>query len=266
MYPTFHFLNDANRKHPYYVGNHYHDCYEIIYYIEGEGRTTIDGKSFSFRNNTFAITSPGVIHDEKGSVPGIKLIYVDFGVDNEQYILKNGVFSDNDNKEILHLLLKLRDETKNNRLHSDDLINAFLFEMVIKVLRIQNKDYVSPNRTNFDKIETYIKNNCNKRINGKIVANDIGYNYDYFRKAFKKHFHISVNDYIINAKMENALILLNSKKYSINEIATLIGFSSTSHFISLFKAKYKMTPSEYQKLNNLENYKKDHADYEIYDK
>lgn len=266
MNPCFHFLKDSYRKYPYYVGNHYHDCYEIIYYIDGNGHTTIDGKSFDFDNNTFAITSPGVIHDEDGIVPGIRLIYVDFSIDDEQFILKSGVFHDNENKEILKLFLEMSAEAKNNRYHSKELIDALLLNLIIKVIRIQNKDYSSANRTNFDQIETYIKNNCNKHINGKIVADDIGYNYDYFRKAFKNHFNISINDYIINAKMENAIVLLTSKKYGINEIATLIGFSSPSHFISLFKEKYGMTPSAYQKQNNLDNIKKDYADYRIFDK
>ena len=160
----------------------------------------------------------------------------------------------------------MEEEKKGKHFHSDQLIDLLLSSLIVKVLRIQNKEYVPGNRTNYDQIETYIKNNCNKHINGKIVASDTGYNYDYFRKAFKNHFHISVNDYIVNAKMENAVILLNSKKYSISEIATLIGFSSTSHFIALFKEKYGITPLAYQKQNDLENVKKDHADYRIFDK
>ena len=266
MSPSFHFLTESYRKHQYYVGNHYHDCYEIIYYIDGCGKTTIDDKVFDFKQNTFAITSPGIIHNETGSVAGIKLMYMDFSINDERFILKNGVFQDDESKEILKLIVEMRNETKNKMFHSQDLINSLLLTLIIKVLRIQNKDYVSVNRTNFDQIETYIKNNCNKRINGKIVAKDIGYNYDYFRKIFKKHFKISLNDYINNAKMENAIVLLNAKKYSISEISTLIGFSSPSHFISIFKAKYGITPSEYQKQNNLDSYKKDFADYKIFDR
>ena len=265
MSPCFHFLVDSLRKHPYYVGNHYHDCYEIVYYTQGNGSTTIDGNVFNFAPNTFAITSPGVVHDERGVVPGIRLLYVNFDINDKQYILKNGVYNDTEKNEILHLLLEMKHEKNSKQFHSAELLNSLLLSLIIKVLRIQNKDYISSNRTSFDQIETYIKNNCNQRINGKTVAHDVGYNYDYFRKAFKKHFRISVNDYIVNAKMENAIILLNTRKYSIGEIATLLGFSSTSHFISLFKEKYQMTPSMYQEQNNLEKYKKDYADYKVYE-
>lgn len=264
MSTCFHFLTNSYRKYPYYVGYHYHDCYEIIYYIEGKGHTTIDGKSYTFGPNTFAITSPRIIHDENGTVAGIKLMYINFDVDDEKYILKNGLFSDTESKDILKLISEMAVEMKSKQSHSTELINSLLQSLIIKVLRIQNKDYVSSNKNSFDQIETYIKNNCNKHINGKIVANDIGYNYDYFRKAFKKHFHISINEYIVNAKMENAIVLLNAQQYSISEIATLLGFSSTSHFISLFKEKYGITPSTYQKQNNLQNIRKDFADFKIF--
>ncbi|GAB3902510.1 hybrid sensor histidine kinase/response regulator transcription factor [Mucilaginibacter boryungensis] len=56
---------------------------------------------------------------------------------------------------------------------------------------------------------------------------------------------LSVNDFIKSIKMNNAVILLQSKRYTINEIAYMVGFSDRKYFSKEFKKQYGKTPSEF---------------------
>ena len=48
--------------------------------------------------------------------------------------------------------------------------------------------------------------------------------------------------------METAKKLLVENKLNVNEIATNLGYSTSSHFISAFKKKYGVTPKQFAKL------------------
>jgi len=56
---------------------------------------------------------------------------------------------------------------------------------------------------------------------------------------------MSVNEFIKSIKMNNATILLQSKRYTINEIAYMVGFSDRKYFSKEFKKQYGKSPSEF---------------------
>ncbi|WP_025145860.1 hybrid sensor histidine kinase/response regulator transcription factor [Pedobacter jeongneungensis] len=58
---------------------------------------------------------------------------------------------------------------------------------------------------------------------------------------------MSVNDFIKSVRMNKATILLQSKRYTINEIAYMVGFSDRKYFSKEFKKQYGQTPSEFIK-------------------
>lgn len=58
---------------------------------------------------------------------------------------------------------------------------------------------------------------------------------------------MSVNDFIKSVKMNRATTLLQSKRYTINEIAFMLGFSDRKYFSKEFKRLYGKTPSEFVK-------------------
>lgn len=58
---------------------------------------------------------------------------------------------------------------------------------------------------------------------------------------------MSVNDFIKSIKMSNAIILLRSGRYTINEIAYMVGFSDRKYFSKEFKKQYGKTPSDFVK-------------------
>lgn len=67
----------------------------------------------------------------------------------------------------------------------------------------------------------------------------------YLSRRFKSEIGVSVHDYITNLRITKATKLLLDT--SVAQTAASVGFCDSSHFISVFKKKLGMTPSEYLK-------------------
>lgn len=68
----------------------------------------------------------------------------------------------------------------------------------------------------------------------------------YFRKLFKKIHGVSPIQYIIDLKLDFASHLLQSGLYTVGEAAAKSGFSDPKYFSRLFKARFSLSPRQYQ--------------------
>lgn len=74
---------------------------------------------------------------------------------------------------------------------------------------------------------------------------------DYIGKLFKKHYGITVSEYINDSRLRQAADLLEQGDYTINELIEKTGFGTRSNFFRLFKNKYGTTPKEYRIKRNI---------------
>ena len=79
------------------------------------------------------------------------------------------------------------------------------------------------------------------------TAKVCGMSYTHFSRTFKSEFKQTFNEYLLFIKLKEAEKMLLSTDKSITEIAIETGFSSSSHFISLFKKNKDITPKQYRK-------------------
>lgn len=66
------------------------------------------------------------------------------------------------------------------------------------------------------------------------------------KKYFKVAFGTTIHAFVVRCRMEKAKVLLGDG-YNVNELAVLLGYQSTSHFIQVFKTYYGETPSKMMK-------------------
>ena len=64
---------------------------------------------------------------------------------------------------------------------------------------------------------------------------------------FKENMDISPKKYINEMKLEKSRQMSCENKYTISEIALMLGFNSIHYFSRAFTQKYNMAPSEYSK-------------------
>ena len=77
------------------------------------------------------------------------------------------------------------------------------------------------------------------------LASEIGLNVKKLKEGFKQIYGETVFGYLLDYKMNEARIMLNTKQYNVNEISIKLGYSTSSHFISAFKKKFGTTPKKY---------------------
>jgi AraC family transcriptional regulator len=69
----------------------------------------------------------------------------------------------------------------------------------------------------------------------------------YFCRAFKQSFGIPPHRYHTNRRIEQAKVMLATRKHSVTEIGLTLGFSDTSSFTAAFRKITGQTPSSYQR-------------------
>jgi AraC-like DNA-binding protein len=81
------------------------------------------------------------------------------------------------------------------------------------------------------------------------LSSRVGYTDYYLTRKFKKEVGCSINDYIKNAKIEHAKLLLSSTTQSIQDISDSLNFCSRSYFTDTFQKVAGVSPSDYREKN-----------------
>ena len=80
----------------------------------------------------------------------------------------------------------------------------------------------------------------------EIIANELHQDYTYLSKLFSETEQITIEQYIIQQKIEKVKELLLYNELNLNEIAWKIGYSSSAHLSSQFKKITGRTPTQFK--------------------
>jgi AraC-like DNA-binding protein len=69
------------------------------------------------------------------------------------------------------------------------------------------------------------------------------------KTGFKQIYGNTVFGFLTDYKMNTASKMLSSRSFNVNEVSTHLGYSSSSHFINVFKKKFGITPKKYLSSN-----------------
>ena len=85
----------------------------------------------------------------------------------------------------------------------------------------------------------------------KTAQAEMPYSYPQLTRIFKKYMYCTITQYVNKTKLQYAKELLANTELSLLEITNELHFESTSHFHSLFKKHFDITPAEYRRLTRL---------------
>jgi AraC-like DNA-binding protein len=77
------------------------------------------------------------------------------------------------------------------------------------------------------------------------LALEIGLSLNKLKDGFKQVYGDTVYSYLLDHKMQEAIRMLESQQFNVNEVGLKLGYSTASHFIAAFKKKYGTTPKKY---------------------
>lgn len=156
-----------------------------------------------------------------------------------RYAIQGGMNENNAYSFSDSFILKI-DKAKNKAAVNSLIVDAAI-ELTNKVNLCQKKFNYSPH---IRKCVAYINKNLNEKLTVNSVAKYCNLSSDYLSRIFKEEMGVNLSAYITHQKLEMSQTLL-FEGYDSDNISYLLGFSSQSHYISLFKKEYGITPGEF---------------------
>ena len=111
---------------------------------------------------------------------------------------------------------------------------------------------------NNDQLMNRIMKSINEHIsdpdfNVESLAEDVGISRAQLHRKMKEITGISTGEFIRNLRLEQAARLLREQKINVTQVAYAVGFNNQTHFSTVFRKRYGMSPTEYAKKEHNEN-------------
>ena len=141
------------------------------------------------------------------------------------------------------------------------LVNTDMVRSYVKIMTIcaqyltLSNAIPSAKPTVAEMAKKFIFDNYRSKITISDICDDIGCSKSTLITCFKKEYGTTVNNYITNVRLTEAVSMLKMGERNIGEVAAETGFSDQSYFSKVFSAKYGIPPSEY--VHGGENKKED---------
>lgn len=171
-------------------------------------------------------------------------------------------FEDNEFESLLkdmQLLIKEKNKHGGNEIIHINMMKTVFSKIILTILNKCFERYPSTPTNSilpFQQALSLIQCHFRESITLNEIAHRIGLTPNYLGKLFTENFNMSFSAYLRRLRLEYAKSLLKFYNYSIEQIASLSGFGTSSHFVYCFKSAYNITPKQYmlkQKNENLSN-------------
>lgn len=247
---------------------HYHEYIEYLYALDTDMNVWINGTphhvltgdlvvinsgemhTISFNKDSHYLCvkfSPRILYFDDNSLFEFKYVTPFLSDRAHQKLFHKSDFSDVD---IHALSLEIMDEWNCQRPAFELSIRANILKTFTGIFRYWESQNVfhseSVMTAPIKKALLYVSENFDT-VTERDAAAACGLSYNHFSSSFKHAVGRSFNDYVTLTRLNAAEKLLLSSAKSITEIALSCGFSSTSHFISRFKAHNGITPGQLRK-------------------
>ena len=101
----------------------------------------------------------------------------------------------------------------------------------------------------YESICMHVQEHFQSALNRDSVAAHFRISPNHVSRLFQHEGMVSFNDYVTYVRINWAKHLLRNHRQTIDEVATMCGFSETSYFCRVFKQKTEFTPSIYRQLD-----------------
>lgn len=246
-----------------------HNYYELTFVDRGNLITEVEGTTYTLNEKELIIYTPGQFHTqsiEKGSSCSYVTIIFDMKIFIENNTANNDEFINNKifsyDKKIYNLINAFVQESSSQIPYMNSLMLCLLQEIIIRLLQLpflKNINYSEKNDKPSSAIHKHYQDELlekildfiNESIYEPITIFEICQKFSLSRSSlqilFKENMDTTPKKYIINLKLEKSCQMIREEKYTISNIALMLGFNSIHYFSRAFTQKYSISPSEYAK-------------------
>ena len=251
--------------HSFVEEPHRHNSYVLVFFTKGSGKHEIDFDVFTIQPGSMFFLQPGQMHhwNLSDDVEGFVIFYSQemynlyFGqktiadypfyssVDNKPEM----VFDVSESKAILPYFESLILETQSNQLLKQDKIMNLLDIIHIEITRKYSETHLHEAHSYNVKIKTFelvLENNFKTEKAPSFYALQLHITLKHLNRICNEMLQKTTTEVITARIILEAKRMLMDKKFTVNEIATELGFDDYSYFTRLFKKHTGMTPTDFR--------------------
>ncbi len=257
------YLSSSRYENDWNCTLHSHSFSELFYITGGKGHFLVKGHKCPVEKNHLIIINPQIEHSEFSSEDQ-PLEYIVLGIEGLQFTPSTTQQEDipvvhitQADRHISYCIDALRDEVQ-SCLPGQEIICQNLLNIILLLILRQKDIHVSI--TAFNNVSTecmtikdYIDSHFKDPITLDLLAREAHQNKYYVAHTFKEAFGISPIKYLMERRVEESKYLLEETDYSIGQIASIMGFSSSSHYSQAFRRSTTLSPNEYRKQSRTQN-------------
>lgn len=225
--------------------NHLHQSFEIMFVTDGTMYVTVDKNEYPLKKGDAIFVFPNQVHSlrseksEHITFVFSPLLVNAYFVGIKDKVPKDPVFTPD--KYVTKALYSISSD-------SPLILKKGVLYTVCAAFD-KDREYIQPSYRShqFFEIFSYIENNYTKECSLHEAAKQIGLNYSYISRDFKRLVGMNFNEYVNLMRLNLACHLLKNTDNSIMECSLESGFGSTHSFNRNFKAQYGVTPYKYRK-------------------
>ena len=251
--------------HSFVEEPHRHNSYVLVFFTKGSGTHEIDFDVFTIQPGSMFFLQPGQMHhwNLSDDVEGFVIFYSQemynlyFGqktigdypfyssVDNKSEMF----FDATESKLILPYFESLILETQANQLLKQDKIMNLLDIIHIEIARKYSETHLHEAHSYNVKIKTFelvLEHNFKKEKAPSFYASQLAITLKHLNRICNEMLQKTTTEVITDRIILEAKRMLMDKKFTVNEIATELGYDDYSYFTRLFKKNTLMTPTDFR--------------------
>ena len=249
----FIFHTDSPAEHA--VSN-IHASPELLCFLQGSGRVRCGGEEIEVHAGDVVAIDSFCLHEVFPQEPiryHCLIIDSDFCAQNGANLKTRKFVSHIRDEQLFSLFERLAQEYEQKTPFYHTAIRA----VVLEILLILCRRHSCPRERSVEEIcalnegvylaMKYIRHNLERKLMLEEIAAQVGFSKYYFLRAFKRLTGFTPVQYINRARCERACTLLGEGKYTVKEVAVMVGFDNFSYFSSVFKRYTSQLPSEYKR-------------------
>ncbi len=115
----------------------------------------------------------------------------------------------------------------------------------VQLIKGTTEDTKSKTQLYCDRIDEYIEKNYMQPITMTTIADLLVLHENYISRIYKQVRGLTVVEHLRNVRINKAKTLLAQKKYTVAQVAKMVGFQNVKYFIAVFKKVERVSPGKY---------------------
>lgn len=230
----------------YSVTRHAHGSWELIYCTGGSGRLVFERGTLPYQAHDLVIIPPQTPHQNE-SESGFTNVHLNMR-EPRLYLQEPTLLRE----EGTHFLLDAFEAAfylfSSNPTGNSRLLDAY-GDLIVSLVE-NSLDTPAHSSVVGDIKSMIIRNYPDEEFALDQYLHSFPFNYDYLRKLFKSEMGLTPHQFLFDTRLKAAaerLSFPDTAGSSISEVAHLCGFQDPLYFTRMFKKKFGLSPTEYQK-------------------